>query len=76
VDVVVSAGAAEVQVPDVLGLGYDAARAALEQLGLVADSAGTDAVPGALARSVVAQAPDAGARVPNGTRIRLTIAAP
>jgi serine/threonine-protein kinase len=76
VGIVLSAGAAEVLVPDVLGQDISAARAMLEQLGLVADSAGVDRVKDAPAHSVVAQAPDAGAKVPNGTKVRLTLAAP
>lgn len=76
VTLIVSGGPSEVSVPDVLGQDLAAARAQLEQLGLVADSVGAEPFAGAAAGSVVAQAPVGGANVPAGTRIRLTVATP
>lgn len=76
VTLILSGGPAEVVVPDVLGQDLAAARAQLEQLGLAADSAGAEPLAGAAAGSVVSQAPVAGARVPNGSKVRLVVAAP
>lgn len=76
VTLIVSGGATEVEVPDVLGLDLDAARAQLEVAGLVADSAGSQALAGAAPGSVISQAPEAGAAVPGGSRVRLVIARP
>jgi serine/threonine-protein kinase len=76
VTLILSAGPAEVVVPDVLGQELAAARVQLEQLGLLADSAGADALAGAAPGSVIAQAPVAGARIPNGSKVRLTVASP
>jgi eukaryotic-like serine/threonine-protein kinase len=76
VTLILSGGPAEVVVPDVLGQDLSAARVQLEQLGLVADSAGAEPLAGAAAGSVISQAPVAGARIPNGTKVRLTVATP
>lgn len=76
VTLIVSGGAMEVTVPDVLGLDLEAARAQLEVAGLVADSAGSQALAGAAPGSVISQAPEAGAAVPGGSRVRLVIARP
>lgn len=76
VTLIVSGGPVEVEVPDVLGLDLEAARAQLEVAGLVADSAGSQALAGAAPGSVISQAPEAGAAVPGGSRVRLVIARP
>lgn len=76
VTLILSAGPAEVVVPDVLGQDLAVARAQLTQVGLVADSVGAEVLAGAAAGSVVSQAPVAGAMVPTGTKIRLTVSSP
>jgi serine/threonine-protein kinase len=76
VTLILSAGPSEVVVPDVLGQELAVARAQLEQVGLVADSAGAEPLAGAAPGSVIAQAPVAGAMVPNGSKVRLTVSAP
>lgn len=76
VTLILSGGPAEVVVPDVLGQDLSAARVQLEQLGLLADSAGAEALAGAAAGSVISQAPVAGARIPSGSKVRLTVATP
>lgn len=76
VTLIVSVGPAEVAVPDVLGQDLAAARAQLEQLGLVADSIAAEPLSGSVPGSVIVQAPVAGALVPAGSRIRLTVSAP
>jgi serine/threonine-protein kinase len=76
VTLILSAGPSEVVVPDVLGQDLAAARAQLEQVGLVADSAGAEPLAGSVPGSVIAQAPVAGAMVPNGSKVRLTVSTP
>lgn len=76
VTLILSAGPAEVVVPDVLGEDLAVARAQLVQVGLVPDSVGAEPLAGAAVGSVVSQAPVAGAMVPTGTKIRLTVSSP
>jgi len=73
VTLVVSRGPEQVQVPDVTGQSLDAARAALERIGLettVQRQESADADPG----TVLRQDPAAGAEVDAGTTVTLTVA--
>lgn len=76
VTLIISGGPSEVVVPDVLGQELAVARAQLEQVGLVADSVGAEPLAGTAPGSVISQAPVAGAMVPSGSKIRLTVSSP
>lgn len=62
-----------VRVPDVVGLTWDAARETLFSAGLVAVGADPDAPPWRPEATVTDQSPEAGAKVPPGTRIMLRV---
>lgn len=70
----VSAGPALVQVPDVSGQSYAAARQLLVQLGFQVAEGKPDSLSLAAPGTVTSQNPAAGQTVPGGTTVRLTIA--
>lgn len=72
--VVVSRGPLTVAVPDVRGQAFETARARLEELGLAVERVNRP-TPGATRGAVVGQNPAAGAAVPPGTTVTLTVSA-
>ncbi|HEX4932192.1 MAG TPA: PASTA domain-containing protein [Gemmatimonadaceae bacterium] len=74
VDLVVSAGPAELTMPDVVGRDYDTAAAFLAQLGLVAAPADVDPSSTLPRGTVIGQSPAAGTAVAAGTTVTLRVA--
>ena len=73
VDLIVSSGPPAVNAPEVVGQSYGAARAMLEQVGLLVGDVTTDSLATGIPQTVISQTPAAGARVAPGTRVNLTI---
>jgi beta-lactam-binding protein with PASTA domain len=73
VALVVSAGPATIEVPYLVGRPFGEARAALEQLGLAAVTAGTDSTSKEPAGTVTAQMPAEGTPVGAGSTVSLTV---
>ena len=70
----VSTGPATIEMPDVTGQAYPQARAFLEQLGLRPRPPAFDSTSVMTDYTVLAQSPQAGARVMPGAAISLTVA--
>ncbi|HUF28089.1 MAG TPA: PASTA domain-containing protein [Gemmatimonadaceae bacterium] len=73
VSVVISAGPAAVQVPDMVGQPYGQVRTLLEQLGLRVGVVDIDRFSSEVANTVIAQSPQGGETIAAGGRIQLTI---
>lgn len=76
VDLVVSRGPASIRVPNVVGLDRVEARGALEGAGLIVGTVDTQPSRRDRPGRVIAQRPAAGALVPRGSRINLTVVRP
>lgn len=74
VDLIVSRGPADVRVPNLVGLAEETARQRLGMLGLTVGLVDVRRGTRARANTVVEQRPAAGARLPRGGRVDLTIA--
>lgn len=73
VNLVVSAGPAAIEVPYLVGRPFAEARAALEQLGLTALTAGVDSASAEPAGTVTGQTPTEGTTVGPGSAVALTL---
>ncbi|MCI9129752.1 MAG: Stk1 family PASTA domain-containing Ser/Thr kinase [Eggerthellaceae bacterium] len=73
VDLVVSQGTDQVEVPDVSGMSLDAARSRLEKAGLKISQAGTENSSSVPADSVISQSPAAGNKVPKDTTVSVVV---
>jgi serine/threonine-protein kinase len=73
VTLTVSAGPATVTLPDLLGRSLGEARSAVEQIGLAVSSVVVDSAAFEAPGTVTAQSPAAGASVPTGSGVRITV---
>ena len=73
VDMFISSGPAAVQVPDLIGRPYPAARTMLEQLGLRIGVVDIDRYSSEPANTVLVQSPQGGETIASGGRVQLTI---
>lgn len=73
VDLVISQGTDQVEVPDVEGLSLDAARAKLERAGLKLAQAGQQNSSSVDANCVISQSPSSGTKVSEGTTVNVVI---
>lgn len=73
VTLTVSAGPATVTLPDLLGRSLGEARSAVEQIGLAVSAVVVDSAAFEAPGTVTAQSPAAGASVPTGSGVRITV---
>lgn len=73
VDIFISSGPAAVQVPDLIGRPYPAARTMLEQLGLRVGVVDIDRYSTEPANTVLVQSPQGGETIASGGRVNVTI---